>query len=56
MHTNIHFLFLVIYYCICANRAAVAVGRTAMSSAEMIKAGMRGKGVIVLHTYCDHLW
>jgi len=41
---------------LCADRAAVAVGRTAMSSAEMIAAGMRGKGVIVLHTYHDQLW
>ena len=40
----------------CADRAAVAVGRTAMSSSDMITAGMRGKGVIVLHTYRDQLW
>jgi len=41
---------------ICTDRAPVAVGRTAMSSAGMIAAGMRGKGVIVLHTYRDQLW
>jgi len=39
-----------------ADRAAMAVGRTAMSSADMIEAGMRGKGVIILHTYRDYLW
>lgn len=44
------------YSVIYADRAAVAVGRTTMSSGEMIEAGMRGKGVIVLHTYRDHLW
>lgn len=41
---------------ICIDRAAVAVGRTVLSSAGMIEAGMRGKGVIVLHTYRDQLW
>ena len=40
----------------CADRAAVAVGRTTMSSADMVESGMRGKGVIVLHTYRDQLW
>jgi len=47
---------LSFYDVLCAIRAAVAVGRTTMSSAEMIEAGMRGKGVIVLHTYRDQLW
>ncbi|XP_051965004.1 eukaryotic translation initiation factor 2D [Xyrauchen texanus] len=39
-----------------ANRAPVAVGTAAMSSAEMRRSGMKGKGVNILHTYMDHLW
>lgn len=27
-----------------------------MSTAEMLAAGMKGKGFAVLHTYMDHLW
>ncbi|XP_078703917.1 eukaryotic translation initiation factor 2D-like [Branchiostoma floridae x Branchiostoma belcheri] len=38
------------------NRAPVAVGRTTMSSAQMVECGMKGKGVTVLHTYLDQLW
>jgi len=30
--------------------------RAAQLSAGMIEAGMRGKGVIVLHNYRDQLW
>uniref|UniRef100_A0A7M4FW56 Eukaryotic translation initiation factor 2D n=1 Tax=Crocodylus porosus TaxID=8502 RepID=A0A7M4FW56_CROPO len=36
--------------------APVAVGVATMSTAEMLAAGMRGKGFTVLHTYMDHLW
>ncbi|NXT19121.1 EIF2D factor, partial [Syrrhaptes paradoxus] len=38
------------------NRAPVAVGVATMSTAEMLAAGMKGKGFAVLHTYLDHLW
>ncbi|XP_019369563.1 PREDICTED: eukaryotic translation initiation factor 2D [Gavialis gangeticus] len=38
------------------NRAPVAVGVATMSTAEMLAAGMKGKGFTVLHTYMDHLW
>ncbi|XP_043932797.1 eukaryotic translation initiation factor 2D [Protopterus annectens] len=38
------------------NRAPVAIGIATMSSAEMIAAGMKGKGLTVLHTYLDQLW
>ncbi|KAF7253890.1 Eukaryotic translation initiation factor 2D [Varanus komodoensis] len=38
------------------NRAPVAVGIATMSTAEMVAAGMKGKGFTVLHTYMDHLW
>ncbi|CAB4012295.1 eukaryotic translation initiation factor 2D [Paramuricea clavata] len=38
------------------NRAPVAVGYTAVSSSEAREQGMRGKGVIILHSYLDHLW
>lgn len=38
------------------NRAPVAVGTAAMSSAEMRKSEMKGKGVNILHTYLDQLW
>ncbi|XP_054251792.1 eukaryotic translation initiation factor 2D isoform X2 [Indicator indicator] len=37
------------------NRAPVAVGVATMSTAEMLAAGMKGKGFAVLHTYMDHL-
>jgi len=47
---------LLYWFVMFTGRAAVAVGRAAMSSAGMIEAGMRGKGVIVLHTYRDQLW
>ncbi|XP_071332657.1 eukaryotic translation initiation factor 2D [Trachinotus anak] len=38
------------------NRAPVAVGTAAVSSAEMHSSGMKGRGVCVLHTYMDNLW
>ncbi|NXX81341.1 EIF2D factor, partial [Urocolius indicus] len=38
------------------NRAPVAVAVAMMSTAEMLAAGMKGKGFAVLHTYTDHLW
>ncbi|XP_014871387.1 eukaryotic translation initiation factor 2D isoform X1 [Poecilia latipinna] len=38
------------------NRAPVAVGKAAASSAEMQSSGMKGRGVCVLHTYMDYLW
>uniref|UniRef100_A0A8B9T4Z0 Eukaryotic translation initiation factor 2D n=1 Tax=Anas platyrhynchos TaxID=8839 RepID=A0A8B9T4Z0_ANAPL len=38
------------------NRAPVAVSVATMSTAEMLAAGMKGKGFAVLHTYMDHLW
>ncbi|NXX37989.1 EIF2D factor, partial [Tricholaema leucomelas] len=38
------------------NRSPVAVGLATMSTAEMLAAGMKGKGFAVLHTYMDHLW
>ncbi|XP_053102091.1 eukaryotic translation initiation factor 2D isoform X2 [Hemicordylus capensis] len=38
------------------NRAPVAIGIATMSTAEMVAAGMKGKGFTVLHTYMDHLW
>ncbi|KAM5238607.1 eukaryotic translation initiation factor 2D isoform 2-T2 [Ctenodactylus gundi] len=37
------------------NRAPVAIGVAAMSTAEMLTAGLKGKGFSVLHTYQDHL-
>ncbi|KAM3871844.1 eukaryotic translation initiation factor 2D [Diretmus argenteus] len=39
-----------------SSRAPIAVGITAMSSAEMHSGGMKGRGVSVLHTYMDNLW
>ncbi|XP_056130384.1 eukaryotic translation initiation factor 2D [Lampris incognitus] len=39
-----------------SNRAPMAVGTAAVSSTEMCSAGMKGRGVFVLHTYMDHLW
>ncbi|KAI3357610.1 hypothetical protein L3Q82_016022, partial [Scortum barcoo] len=39
-----------------SNRAPVAVGTAAVSSAEMLSLGMKGRGVCVLHTYMDNLW
>ncbi|XP_073675194.1 eukaryotic translation initiation factor 2D [Garra rufa] len=38
------------------NRAPVAVGTAAVSSAEMRNSGMKGKGVNIFHTYMDQLW
>ncbi|NWI59173.1 EIF2D factor, partial [Calyptomena viridis] len=38
------------------NRAPVAIAVATMSTAEMVAAGMKGKGFAVLHTYLDHLW
>ncbi|XP_077013726.1 eukaryotic translation initiation factor 2D isoform X2 [Tamandua tetradactyla] len=38
------------------NRAPVAIGVAAMSTAEMLMSGLKGKGFSVLHTYQDHLW
>ncbi|XP_010611417.1 eukaryotic translation initiation factor 2D isoform X7 [Fukomys damarensis] len=37
------------------NRAPVAIGVAAMSTAEMLAAGLKGRGFSVLHTYQDHL-
>nr|XP_016850961.1 PREDICTED: eukaryotic translation initiation factor 2D isoform X1 [Anolis carolinensis] len=38
------------------NSSPVAIGIANMSTAEMVAAGMKGKGFTVLHTYMDHLW
>ncbi|EHB11035.1 Ligatin [Heterocephalus glaber] len=38
------------------NRAPVAIGVAAMSTAEMLAAGLKGRGFSLLHTYQDHLW
>ncbi|XP_051913493.1 eukaryotic translation initiation factor 2D isoform X3 [Hippocampus zosterae] len=38
------------------NKAPVAIGTAAISSAEMLRMGMKGRGVCILHTYMDHLW
>ncbi|XP_048081416.1 eukaryotic translation initiation factor 2D isoform X2 [Ursus arctos] len=38
------------------NRAPVAIGVAAMSTAEMLTSGLKGRGFSVLHTYRDHLW
>lgn len=38
------------------SRAPVAIGVAAMSTAQMLASGLKGKGFSVLHTYQDHLW
>ncbi|XP_043572547.1 eukaryotic translation initiation factor 2D isoform X1 [Chiloscyllium plagiosum] len=38
------------------NRAPVAIGLVTMPTADMLAAGMKGKGVTTLHTYLDLLW
>uniref|UniRef100_A0A8C6RFS9 Eukaryotic translation initiation factor 2D n=1 Tax=Nannospalax galili TaxID=1026970 RepID=A0A8C6RFS9_NANGA len=38
------------------NRAPVAVAVAAMSTAQMLTSGLKGRGFSVLHTYQDHLW
>ncbi|XP_011745194.2 eukaryotic translation initiation factor 2D isoform X1 [Macaca nemestrina] len=38
------------------NRAPVAIAVAAMSTAEMLTSGLKGRGFSVLHTYQDHLW
>ncbi|XP_025847142.1 eukaryotic translation initiation factor 2D isoform X2 [Vulpes vulpes] len=38
------------------NRAPVAIGIAAMSTAEMLTSGLKGRGFSMLHTYQDHLW
>ncbi|XP_002742065.2 eukaryotic translation initiation factor 2D-like [Saccoglossus kowalevskii] len=38
------------------NHAAIAIGTAAMSTGQMMAAGMRGKGIFVYHTYQDQLW
>lgn len=38
------------------NRAPIAIGVAAMSTAQMLASGLKGKGFSVLHTYQDHLW
>uniref|UniRef100_T1J5Q9 Uncharacterized protein n=1 Tax=Strigamia maritima TaxID=126957 RepID=T1J5Q9_STRMM len=38
------------------NKSVVAIGKTALSSEDMFLSGKRGKGVIILHSYLDHLW
>ncbi|XP_041091899.1 eukaryotic translation initiation factor 2D-like isoform X3 [Polyodon spathula] len=47
--------------CLCAvtvvrNKAPVGIGTATMSTAEMLGAGMKGKGLSVFHTYMDQLW
>ncbi|XP_004641200.1 eukaryotic translation initiation factor 2D isoform X5 [Octodon degus] len=37
------------------NRAPVAIGVAALSTTEMLAAGLKGRGFLVLHTYQDHL-
>uniref|UniRef100_A0A2K6BA80 Eukaryotic translation initiation factor 2D n=1 Tax=Macaca nemestrina TaxID=9545 RepID=A0A2K6BA80_MACNE len=37
------------------NRAPVAIAVAAMSTAEMLTSGLKGRGFSVLHTYQDHL-
>ncbi|XP_040841503.1 eukaryotic translation initiation factor 2D isoform X4 [Ochotona curzoniae] len=37
------------------NRAPVAIGVAAMSTADMLTSGLKGRGFSVLHTYQDHL-
>ncbi|XP_004392907.1 PREDICTED: eukaryotic translation initiation factor 2D isoform X2 [Odobenus rosmarus divergens] len=37
------------------NRAPVAIGVAAMSTAEMLTSGLKGRGFSMLHTYRDHL-
>ncbi|KAL1021547.1 hypothetical protein UPYG_G00014640 [Umbra pygmaea] len=41
---------------IVSNRAPLAVGTATISTSEMRNAGMKGRGVSVLHTYMDSLW
>ncbi|KAL9245147.1 hypothetical protein vseg_018830 [Gypsophila vaccaria] len=38
------------------NPAPIAVGATAMSSSEALKAGLRGKALLITHHYHDSLW
>ncbi|XP_021760843.1 eukaryotic translation initiation factor 2D-like [Chenopodium quinoa] len=38
------------------NPAPIAVGATTMSSAEALKAGLRGKALRITHYYHDYLW
>lgn len=38
------------------NGTPMAMGTAALSTAEMCSAGMKGRGVCVLHTFTDHLW
>lgn len=38
------------------NRAPVAIGLANMSTAEMLAAGMKGRGLTILHAYLDQLW
>ncbi|KAI1725775.1 translation initiation factor SUI1 domain-containing protein [Ditylenchus destructor] len=37
-------------------RGPVAIGKTLMSSSDMLSSGMRGRGVEVLHLFHDTLW
>ena len=37
-------------------KGPLAVGKSLMSSEEMIASGMKGRGVQVLHFYHDTLW
>ncbi|XP_023556921.1 eukaryotic translation initiation factor 2D isoform X2 [Octodon degus] len=39
-----------------SSRAPVAIGVAALSTTEMLAAGLKGRGFLVLHTYQDHLW
>ncbi|XP_058131105.1 eukaryotic translation initiation factor 2D isoform X2 [Dasypus novemcinctus] len=38
------------------NRAPIAIGVAAMSTAEMLTSDLKGRGFSMLHTYQDHLW
>uniref|UniRef100_A0A915JJ81 Eukaryotic translation initiation factor 2D n=1 Tax=Romanomermis culicivorax TaxID=13658 RepID=A0A915JJ81_ROMCU len=38
------------------NKAAVAIGKTNISSLDMLECGLRGKGIQVLHVVGDLLW
>ncbi|XP_078276368.1 eukaryotic translation initiation factor 2D isoform X1 [Rhinoraja longicauda] len=38
------------------SRAPVAIGLANMSTAEMLAAGMKGRGLTILHAYLDQLW
>ncbi|XP_040564943.1 eukaryotic translation initiation factor 2D [Lepeophtheirus salmonis] len=35
---------------------SVAIGYTALSGGDMVESGFRNKGVIILHSFGDHIW